>query len=114
MLGIAVILNFMRAYVEAIHFALANPARAQAILRAEFRGLDEAGAVATGKPPGRLRMSLSGTLAGGAVSLKTLRPVASTHCHCARAGRASRSPSRAVAVARQAREGGRVVSIGAV
>ena len=43
----AMLLSFMRAYTEAIHFSLANPARAQAILRAEFRGLDEAGARAT-------------------------------------------------------------------
>lgn len=41
------LLNFMRAYDEAIHFALANPARAQAVLRAEFQGLDAEGARAT-------------------------------------------------------------------
>ncbi len=45
-----------------------------------------AGAGAAGaRAPGRWRTSLSGTLAGGGVSLNTLRPVLSTHCHCAKA-----------------------------
>jgi hypothetical protein len=35
--------------------------------------------------PGRLRMLFSGTVLGGGVSLNTLRPVPSTHCHCANA-----------------------------
>jgi NitT/TauT family transport system substrate-binding protein len=34
------LLNFLRAYTEAIHFALANPERAQEILIARFTGLD--------------------------------------------------------------------------
>jgi NitT/TauT family transport system substrate-binding protein len=36
----ATLLNFLRAYAEAVHFALANPERAQEILRARFAGLD--------------------------------------------------------------------------
>ena len=35
--------------------------------------------------PGFLRMFLSGMLAGGGVSLNTLRPVPSIHCHWAMA-----------------------------
>ena len=41
------LLNFLRAYTEAIHFALANPERTQAILAARFGTLDPAVAKAT-------------------------------------------------------------------
>ena len=41
------LLNFLRAYTEAIHFALANPERAQQILTARFTDLDPAIARAT-------------------------------------------------------------------
>ena len=42
-----VLLNFLRAYTEAIHYALANPERAQQILAARFADLDPAIARAT-------------------------------------------------------------------
>jgi NitT/TauT family transport system substrate-binding protein len=43
----AALLGFLRAYTEAIHFALANPERAQGILTARFTSLDPAIARAT-------------------------------------------------------------------
>src|SRR5690606_16291848 len=53
--------------------------------------------------PGRLRMFLSGTLAGGAVSLNTLRPVLSIHCHWARAEEAIAAVTASAASERRAR-----------